>query len=407
MTNSIVQCELHAGIDELKSYVTANYGKKSVRHYSGVLDGLKDYAANAMGSVSDIIGEYYEKVTLKPPFQHPETAWRRHKARTLLMLTDILAGSEPKREYYYNKTTYSGVFKECWERYSEWLLEIDNNVSSLRTKKSIVIPFLRYLDSEAITGLSNMTVEHVLSYLNCCSNNTPNRSKRTAYILRNFLNSPKIRPELTFDPVPPLSGYRNRKNTRLASFYTPDELKLVMDSVDRTTKWGKTIYAMMLFAVAYGLRVSDIREMKLSSINWQKRVVSLNQKKTGRFVELPLIDEVKFAVLDYLKNVRPKSDDPHIFLRHLHPHIPYSEKDNFGSKVSAFFEKSGVNTENKHHGFHSMRTSLATDLLADGVPINEIAPILGHATIVSTEQYVWSDIKHLKAAALEVPKYGN
>ena len=252
-----------------------------------------------------------------------------------------------------------------------------------------------------------MTIEHLLSHLNYCSDNTPTRSKETAYVLRNFLNSPKIRAKLTFDPVPPLSGYRNRKNTRLASYYTPEELKLVVNSVDRTTKWGKTIYAMILFAAVYGLRVSDVREMKISSINWQKQTISLNQKKTGRFVELPLIEEVKFAVLDYLKNVRPESDNPHLFLRHLRPFIPYSEKCNFGSKISGFFKKAGVNTNNKHHGFHSMRISLATDLLADDVPINEIASILGHSTIVSTKQYVWSDIKHLKIAALEVPEYGN
>ena len=236
-----------------------------------------------------------------------------------------------------------------------------------------------------MTGISDLTIEQVLAYLNHCSDNTSNRSKETAFVLRNFLNSPRIRAELTFDPVPLLSGYRTRKNTRLASFYTPEELKLVVNSVDRTTKWGKTIYAMMLFAIVYGLRVSDIREMKTSSINWQKQTISLNQKKTGRFVELPLIDEVKFAVLDYLKNVRPESDDPHLFLRRLRPFIPYSEKCNFGAKIFGFFKKSGVNTNNKHHGFHSMRISLATDLLADDVPINEIASILGYSTIVSTK----------------------
>ena len=140
MTNSIVLRELHAVIDEMKSYVMANYGKKSISHYLGVLNGLEDYAISANGTVSDIICGYYEKVTLKPPFQRPDTAWLKHKARTLLMLTDILAGDEPKREYYYKQTVYSGAFVEYWELYSEWLLEIGNSSSSLRKKKNIRVP---------------------------------------------------------------------------------------------------------------------------------------------------------------------------------------------------------------------------------------------------------------------------
>nr|WP_272868083.1 hypothetical protein [Ruminococcus albus] len=47
---------------------------------------------------------------------------------------------------------------------------------------------------------------------------------------------------------------------------------------------------------------------------------------------------------------------------------------------------------------------MATNLLVSGTPINEIAVILGHTSAASTKTYVWSDIEHLRAAALEVPK---
>jgi integrase len=44
-------------------------------------------------------------------------------------------------------------------------------------------------------------------------------------------------------------------------------------------------------------------------------------------------------------------------------------------------------------------------MMCDGVPINEIAMVLGHASVQATTRYVWSDFSHLKVAALEVIPY--
>ena len=96
-----------------------------------------------------------------------------------------------------------------------------------------------------------------------------------------------------------------------------------------------------------------------------------------------------------------------MFIRHTRPYMPYSRKDNFGSKVSYYFKKAGVNTDGKHHGLHSMRHCLATNLLGENTTINEIASILGHSSAKSTKRYIWSDIKHLKLCALEVISNGN
>ena len=110
------------------------------------------------------------------------------------------------------------------------------------------------------------------------------------------------------------------------------------------------------------------------------------------------------ALLDYIKNARPESDCPNVFIRLKKPYIPYSMNDHFGDKIFPFFELAGVDTKGKHHGLHSLRHSLATNLFVSGTPVNEIAVILGHTSVESTKTYVWSDIEHLRIAALEVPK---
>ena len=110
-------------------------------------------------------------------------------------------------------------------------------------------------------------------------------------------------------------------------------------------------------------------------------------------------------MLDYIKNARPDTIDTHVFIRQRKPHETYSDDNHFSSKIAAYFKKAGINTVRKHAGLHSMRHSLATSLMGDGVPISEIALILGHASPQSTTRYVWTDFPQLRAAALEVIPY--
>ena len=126
--------------------------------------------------------------------------------------------------------------------------------------------------------------------------------------------------------------------------------------------------------------------------------------RSHREVSLPITDEVLFALLDYIKNARPRVNSPYVFIRLRKPYVPYLMDDHFGDKILPYFEIAGVDTTGKHHGLHSLRHSLATNLFESGTPVNEIAVILGHTSAASTKTYVWSDIEHLRIAALEVPE---
>ncbi|MDZ4246086.1 MAG: tyrosine-type recombinase/integrase, partial [Dehalococcoidia bacterium] len=79
-----------------------------------------------------------------------------------------------------------------------------------------------------------------------------------------------------------------------------------------------------------------------------------------------------------LKNARPPIADDHVFLKLRSPHEPYSENNHFSDKVKHFFNMAEISADRKHAGLHSLRHSLASNLMTDNTPINEIAAILGH-----------------------------
>ena len=53
--------------------------------------------------------------------------------------------------------------------------------------------------------------------------------------------------------------------------------------------------------------------------------------------------------------------------------------------------------ENRRRGMHSLRHTLATRLMEDGTPIEQISDILGHQSIESTGVYLKSSLQSVGA----------
>ena len=396
-------------LDKIKSHVSSGYPDlKTKTSYMTVIYGFEDYFLSSGKTPADALGDYYQSTTKALPFENPGSVTLRRKARPILMLRDILAGEIPKRRYCYSgHIPLAPEFLQYMELYSKWMIEEGKSSGTITTRSGRMRVFFCFLHEKNCKSIARLTSSLLLVFIQELRDKYTSQGKANIlYTLRNFFSCPDIQKELRFEPLLLLYGIHSRKHERLASYYTPDEIRCVMNAVDRSTQWGKAIYLMMLLACVYGLRASDIREMRQSSIHWKQQTISLYQQKTKRYMELPLTENVLLALLDYLKNARPNIQDPHLFIRLRAPHTPYSSHDHFGSKVTAYFEKAGINTRNKHHGLHSMRHSLATELVTQEIPINEVAVILGHTTIEATNKYIWSDIAHLKCAALEVTPYG-
>lgn len=406
MINSISRQEIIKAVEKSVDYFAPILAPKTIGYYKNVWDKLIAYANDSPDKSDVNVKTFYEMMTHAIAYTRPDTRWLRTQARAILSLLDIHEGNVPKREYYYKKRIYDGRFLDELDIYLTSRTASGKKSETIRCETIRICNFLHFIEESGIANIADITAENLLEFLRGLNPDYSDQWKRSyAYTIRKFLNCPELGLAFPYDTDILLLGYRHIKKQRLESYYTTEEIKAVMDAVDRNTPWGKTIYAMMLLACVYGLRVSDIRGLQLKSLHWKEKTISFYQIKTKQYVELPLTDGTILALLDYIKNVRPESDDPHVFLRHTRPYIPYSSKDNFGSKVSYYFKKSGVNISGKHHGLHSMRHSLATNLLGEDTAVNEIASILGHSSIKSTKPYIWSDIKHLKMCALEVDNY--
>ena len=155
-----------------------------------------------------------------------------------------------------------------------------------------------------------------------------------------------------------------------------------------------------MLAIKLGMRTSDIRNLRPSNIDWNRHMISFTQVKTGEPLTLPLPLDVGWAVIDYLKNGRPVSDTPEIFLRAV---APYESLQNFDNILIKHMRKAEIPLDSiKHHGLHTLRHSLATHMLDEDIPITSIQSVLGHVDADSTQKYIGVDVRQLRSCALEV-----
>jgi integrase len=201
------------------------------------------------------------------------------------------------------------------------------------------------------------------------------------------------------DAVP---AVKSRKQTSIPSVWDPADVTKIVDAVDRGNPSGKRDYAIILLVTRLGLRGIDVKRLEFSDFDWPGNRLSVVQTKTGHRVWLPLLKDVGWAVIDYIRSGRPVSDCPQVFIRHTAPIGPFSDQDHLHQILVKHARAAHVVvSEKRRHGMHSLRHTLATRLMEDGTPIEQIADILGHQSVKSTSVYLKSSLGLLAKCALD------
>ena len=265
--------------------------------------------------------------------------------------------------------------------------------------------FLLYLEKHNILELNQINPGIILDYCGSYSTHSSSTIYSSFCVLRVFLRYLETEKflEMDYSNIVPSVSYR--RESKLPSTFTTEEAERIFQAVDRSNPMGKRDYAIMKIAYRLGLRSIDIRNLIFSEIHWKKNTIELTMRKTGKSIVLPLLDDVGQALIDYIKFGRPVSDSNVIFLRHISPIKPISAPG-MTAIVKRYANKVGINsTPGDGKGPHAMRSSLASALLAENVPLPIISEILGHSSTRTTEMYLKIDIKQMRNCSLEVPVF--
>jgi site-specific recombinase XerD len=117
----------------------------------------------------------------------------------------------------------------------------------------------------------------------------------------------------------------------------------------------------------------------------------------------PLLDDVAAALVDYFKNGRPETSCRNIFVRHNAPYEAFGQDDNLHYIINKYMKISGfTDFHHRKRGLHSLRHSIAGNMLNQGVPMPTISEVLGHSSTDTTMIYTKIGTGQLRNCALEV-----
>ena len=193
-----------------------------------------------------------------------------------------------------------------------------------------------------------------------------------------------------------IQGPRLFSNESIPAGPTWEEVKRLLGSMDTKQPLEIRDRAIVLLFALYGIRSSEVANLRLEQINWCQSQITIIRKKQRRSDIYPLIPIVGNAIIDYLQAVRPCCALREVFLTIKAPIKPLSIGALYHA-VSKRMVKLGISTVGR--GPHALRHACATHLVAAGLSLKEIGDHLGHRSTSATRIYAKIDMPHLREVA--------
>jgi integrase/recombinase XerD len=216
-------------------------------------------------------------------------------------------------------------------------------------------------------------------------------------ILRQFLRfmhlQGKCSPSLA-TAVPTVADFGRQ---RFPEVLSEAQRRKFLSSFDRRACQGRRDYTMAVCLIDLGLRGVEVSRLRVNDVDWKKNKIVVPAAKASRGRQLPLPAHVKIALRTYLKH-RPSTEAEQFFV---------GQNLLRGRPLSSWAIAAAMDRAYRRCGFvgwygtHRLRHSFATRLFARGATTKEIADLLGHRLVATTNHY--TQTKDLRVVAQPWP----
>jgi site-specific recombinase XerD len=199
--------------------------------------------------------------------------------------------------------------------------------------------------------------------------------------------------------IPTLAHWRL---SSLPRYLQPEEVEQIITSCDMSSPVGQRDRAILLLLSRLGLRAADIVKLRLGDIDWQEAWLYVCGKGR-RQARLPLSQEIGDAIIDYLQNGRPQADTDVLFIRSRAPYRAFRSHCAVSVIVEQAMRRANIVCRSRGAA-HVLRHSAATSMLRQGASLRDIAAILRHCSIETTQIYAKVDVATLRQIAQPWPE---
>jgi integrase len=320
--------------------------------------------------------------------------------RVAQTLEDYAVYGAVLRRYNRSVSKLSGDGAEAVARFQAHLRSAGRSASTVRAYGTLAGEFVAFAGTRG--GLACCDPATIGAFVATLAGYQVKTVEQKLCAVRSFLRFASADGLVDAACVGAVPAARSARQARIPSVWDPGEVARIVEAIDRGNPCGKRDYAIILLIARLGLRGADVRRLEFADFDWPGSRLLVTQAKTGDRVQLPLLKEVGWAVIDYIRHGRPACDCPQVFVRHTAPIGPFSDQDHLHQILVKHARVAHVPVSDKRrHGMHSLRHTLATRLMEGGTPVEQIADILGHQSVQSTGVYLKSSLGLLSKCALD------
>ena len=251
--------------------------------------------------------------------------------------------------------------------------------------------------------LADLNVQSVLQFLDDSEINRGNvvktRNQRLA-VLKSFfaylLNLDPTRAE-QYERIFHLKSKRVPYSP--VEYLFKEELKAIMNEINRVNEKGLRDYALILFIYNTGARAQEACDLKIEDLRLEKPSLAILHGKGKKIRHVPLWPETVQILSEILRNRKAEKNE--FVFKNRHGKV----LTRFGVRylLKEYVKKATLKLpelKKKKIGPHTLRHTTAMHLLQSGVDITVIKSWLGHVDLKTTHGYIEIDLK-MKAEALQ------
>ncbi|MEL6944850.1 MAG: site-specific integrase, partial [Bacteroidota bacterium] len=275
--------------------------------------------------------------------------------------------SKPKKHEKHGKYLLNEMQQKAVTALEEKLLLERKSWRTIKTYKNLLIGLLLYYPNSKPSQISSKAINNY--FLHCIKN------KKIAISTQNqMINAFKAFYEKVLEQSGKVVLKRPKKPKQLPNVFSKEEIVLLLKAI--TNIKHRAIIALVYSA---GLRRNEILNLRIKDVLFSRKCIFVKSAKGNKDRYVLLSEKAATITKAYLSTYSPK-----YWLFEGEKGGQYSE-----SSIQAIFSRAKQKAMvNEYVTFHGLRHSFATHLLENGVALNVIKEMLGHASIATTEIYL-------------------
>ncbi len=257
------------------------------------------------------------------------------------------------------------------------------STNTLQSYRRDIMQYNNYVEENKVNYLKvdEEEIREYLKYMNEIGKKSSTISRSLASI-RSFYQYLLRVKKVKRDPTEGIQSPKIEK--RVPSVLTSQEVELLLEQPKDIDLKGIRDKAMLEFAYATGMKVTEIISLDLEDVNLEEGYVTCKNKDKTR--NIPLGSLSLKALKDYVENSRNiLIKDENVTALFVNTNGQRLTRQGFWKIVKYYKDQAHITKEITPH---ILRHSFATHLLQNGADLKAIQTMLGHSDISSTQIYM-------------------